>query len=48
VLEFVGVGFIRPEAVSIGRWDIREENLSSLKQVGFIRPVGLVNQAPTN
>jgi hypothetical protein len=22
---FVGVGFIRPEVVSSGRWDIREE-----------------------
>jgi len=38
----VRVGFIRPELVCSGRWDIREENPSSLKILS-----GLMNQAPT-
>ena len=35
--SYVGVGFIRPEAVSIGRWDIREE-VSLLPKEAVRRP----------
>jgi len=39
----VGVGFIRPEQLAVGGGILGRRKPSSLKQVGFIRPVRLVN-----